>query len=219
MHSNSKLKFTKNAILLLIALFLPTSVFADAIFPSLVLVWPIAILLFIPVVLIETSYAKPRLGRGFWEVARVTTVANLISAIAGLPIAHLLSSGLKFCLESIRFSDVNALRDQATQLQLVGPSKLGPHDTMTLMWLGLYPRWIMITSAVAMMVVCYFVSWWIEGKWLRRHILRSEPSLADKCMDVAKTANLLSYAFLTVVVIWALLAIWPSGMNSILSGH
>jgi hypothetical protein len=36
---------------------------------------------------------------------------------------------------------------------------------------------------------------------------------AGMCMNVARNANILSYIFLTLVVIWALLAIWPHGLH------
>jgi hypothetical protein len=158
-----------NALFLLAFFLFPSTALADAILPSLVLVWPIMALLFIPIVVIESLYAKTRLRIGFWEITRITTVSNFLSTIAGLPVAHLLSAGLKYALESLRFRNVSALRTEASALHLVDPSRLGLHDTMALMWLGLYPRWIMIVSASAMMIVCFLVSWWIEGKWLQIH--------------------------------------------------
>jgi hypothetical protein len=204
---------TRSATLLLIALFVPSAAYADAILPSLVLVWPITIFLFIPIVLIEAVYARMRLGTGFWKITGVTAVANLLSTIAGLPIASVFAGLLKYALEALRFRDIGALRAKAVQLGEVFPERLSPHDNLGLMSLGIYPRWIMIVSAVAMMAVCFLVSWWIEGKWLQRHIKRTMPASADRCMNIARNANLLSYAFLTVVVVWALLYIWPQGVN------
>ncbi len=209
----SRVVSSRNVILLLIALLIPTAAHADALFPSLVLVWPITILLFIPVVLIEAVYAQKRLGAGFWKITGVTAVANLISAIAGLPIASLLAAGLKYSLETLRFRDIGALRAKAAQMGELYPERLSPHNNLALISLGIYPKWIMIVSAVAMIVVCYLVSWWIEGKWLKRYIKRTMSESADQCMNVARNANLLSYAFLTLAVVWALLYIWPQGMN------
>lgn len=195
-------------VLILVFVLCPTAALADAIFPSLVLVWPITILLFIPVVLIEAAYTRWQMPVGFWKLVRVTAVSNLISAIAGLPIAHLLSTALKYLLETIRFRNVAALRAQAPELLSAKP--LSPHDTGTLIWLGLYPRWIMLVSAVVMVGICYVVSWWIEGAWLRRYIKRDVPELADRCMSIARNANVLSYMFLLVVVVWVLVALWPN---------
>ena len=60
---------------------------ADAILPSLVLVWRITILLLLPIIGVEAKYARSRLnissGQAFW----VFGVANLASTVVGLPIA------------------------------------------------------------------------------------------------------------------------------------
>jgi len=193
-----------------VVLFTPSAAFADAILPSLFIVWPIAILLFVPVVLIEAIYAQVQLRSNFWRLAGVTTVANLLSAIVGLPLATVLSAGFKYTLETLRFHDTGALRTQEAQAQLVNPGSVGPHDSSTLIWLGIYPKWIMILSAVAMMLACYLISWWIEGKWLQRYLKRHNPDMATGSMRIAMMANLLSYGFLTLAVVVALLFIWPA---------
>jgi len=186
--------------------------YADAIFPSLFLAWPITIVLLLLVILIEALYAGRRLRISLWESARVVGVANLLSAFAGLPIATLLSAGLKYVLESAYFHDQAALRARATALRVIQPERLGAHDSMTLMWLGLYPRWIMLASAAALMIVCFLLSWWLEGKWISRHIRRKNPSLAEQCSIVSRNANLLSYGFLTAVFLFAVLSFWPHGV-------
>jgi len=133
------------------------------------------ILLFIPIVLIEALYTWKRLGAGFWKIVWVTTIANLLSSLAGLPVASAIAFSLEDLLDSI-----------------VRETYQG--------------QWILIVSAVAMMVVCFLVSWWIEGKWLQRFIKRTMPESADQCMTITRNANLLSYAFLTVVVVCVLLS-------------
>lgn len=203
-----------NDPLLLAMGFSPSAPYADAIFPTLLLAWPITILLFVPVILIEAVYARSRLRMGFWESVRVVGVANVLSAIAGLPLATGFSLGLKYVLESVYFRDIAALRAQATALRLTQPERLGSHDTMTLMWLGLYPRWIMLVSAVAMMILCFLVSWWVEGKWISRYIRGREPNLVGRCSVVARNANLLSYAFLTAVFLFALISLWPNSIKA-----
>ena len=188
---------------------LPPAPYADAIFPTLFLAWPITILLLLPVILIEAVYARNRLRISFWESSRVVGVANVLSALAGLPLATGFALGLKYVLESVYFRDTAALRARASALQLTQPERLRIHDTMTLMWLGLYPRWIMLVSAVVMMVLCFLVSWWVEGKWISRHIRRTVPNLVERCSDVVRNANLLSYAFLTAAFLFALISLCP----------
>lgn len=196
--------------MLLAALSVPSAAFADAILPSLFIVWPVTILLFVPVVLIEAIYVQIRLRTGFWRLAAVTTVANLLSAAVGLPIASAISAGFKYALEALKFRNADALRAREAQLGLDHPGSVGPHDSAMLIWLGAYPIWIMILSAIVMLAACYLISWWIEGRWLQRHFRRAVPEIADKCMGVAKVANLLSYAFVALVVVAVLIYLWPS---------
>jgi len=91
---------SSTALIALIALS-PTIGYADAILPSLVLIWPITILLLIPIVVVEALYSKSHLGMNFWEAIRVMGVANILSSIVGLPIASLLSVGLQYGLECL----------------------------------------------------------------------------------------------------------------------
>jgi hypothetical protein len=91
-------------LLFLIALF-PAIARADAILPTLALVWPITILLLIPIIVIETLHSWRRLQLGFWESIRTIGLANLLSSLAGLPIANLFSAGLQRVLESLYFRD------------------------------------------------------------------------------------------------------------------
>ena len=186
--------------------------YADAIFPTLFLAWPITILLLLPVILIETIYARKRLRMSFWEASRVVGVANVLSALAGLPLATGFAIGLKYILESVYFRDTAALRARASALQLTQPERLRVHDTMALMWLGLYPRWIMLVSAVVMMVLCFLVSWWVEGRWISRHIGRTVPNVVERCSEVVRNANILSYVFLTAVFLLALISLWPKAI-------
>lgn len=205
-----------NIALLFGVAFIPHLAYGDAILSTLFLIWPITLLLFVPVVLIEAIYAARRLRMGFWESVRVLGVANLFSAIAGLPLAYVFSLGLRYVLESIYFHDLTALRTKAKMLGFTSPSGLGPHDTMTLMWLGVYPRWIMLVSAAAMMVLCFLASWWIEGQWVRRHLRNTDRTLAEQCSAVTRNANLLSYAFLTGVFLYVLIILWPTSVKSMI---
>ncbi len=53
---------------------------------------------------------------GFWESVRVLGIANLLSSIAGLPLATTFSEGLKYILETVYFHDLSALRTRAAAL-------------------------------------------------------------------------------------------------------
>jgi len=187
--------------------------FADAIFPTLILAWPLTILLLAPVILIESFYARNRLRTGLWRSIRLMGVANLLSAVAGLPLATAFAFGLKYILESVYFHDSAALKARLDAMQVTGPPING-HNDSALIFLGLYPRWIMLMSAVTMMVLCFLVSWWVEGKWMLRNVKRAEPGGEGELWRVARNANLLSYSFLTIVFLLVLLFLWPRGISS-----
>lgn len=201
------------ALIALIALS-PTIGYADAILPSLVLIWPITILLLIPIVVVEALYSKSHLGMNFWEAIRVMGVANILSSIVGLPIASLLSVGLQYGLECLYFRDLDKLHQTAVRSGL-GLSNLSRHDYAQLVFLGMYPRWIVLVSAVAMLIVCFFVSWWAEAKWVQRYIRRSGRDVSVRDRDIRRTsrnANLLSYGFVILAVLWLLTRLWPNGV-------
>lgn len=203
--------------LVAMVLLLPSAARADAIMPSLVLIWPITIFLFIPIIILEALYSKSRLGFRLWESIRVTGIANLLSSIAGLPIATLASEGLKYILEAVYFRDLNKLHEKAAQLGATEPHGLKAHDYFNLVFLGLYPRWILLVCALAMLLICFVVSWWIEAQWVQRHIKRSmnaTPLEIKTASRVIRNANLLSYAFVTVISIWLLASLWPRDVLS-----
>jgi hypothetical protein len=199
-------------LVLIFVVLTPVAALADAIFPTLILIWPITALMFIPVVLIEAVYTKHKMALGFWESLGVVGVANILSTIAGLPLATLLSTGLRYGLESLYFRNLSAMTESVRNVVLA-PSSLKAHDTVSLMVLGLYPRWLMISCAMVLMAVAFLISWWIEGIWLKRYVSERTPSRTSECVLVSRNANLLSYAFLTLNVLWVFWRIWPQGFR------
>jgi hypothetical protein len=198
-------------LMLVIVIFPAVSAHADAILPSLVLIWPITILLLIPIVVVEALYAKSRLLMGFWESVRVIGLANLLSAIAGLPIANLFSAGVQRVLEAIYFRGLGKLnRDIANGL--VAGNGITRHDYSGLVFLGLYPRWILLVSAVTMVALCFLVSWWVEAKWVERYLQRRASYSTAQNIPIWATirnANLLSYSFVVLTVLGLFVALWP----------
>jgi hypothetical protein len=68
---------SRSAALIALIAMSPTIAYADAILPSLALIWPITILLLIPIVVVEALYSKSHLGMNFWESIRLMGVANI----------------------------------------------------------------------------------------------------------------------------------------------
>lgn len=208
--SRNKLVLTITSLTILVLL--PSTARADAILPSLVLIWPITILLLFPIVIVEALYCKPRLGMGLWDSIRVIGTANVLSSIAGLPIANLLSVGVQRMLESVYFRDLTRLQQRAAQF---GATDVKQHDYMRLVLLGLYPRWILLLSAAIMMLLCFLVSWWVEARWIQRRISKDRQISSVEHIDLWRTvrnANLLSYAIVSGTVIWLFVQIWPAGL-------
>lgn len=207
MPQRDRLRLTNNASLLFLVVFIPSIAHADAILPSLALIWPITILLLIPIVLIEALYSRKRLKLGFWESIRVLGVANVLSTIAGLPIANLFAAGLQYILESAYFHDPSKIFNPMG-------GELRAHDHIQLIFLGVYPRWILLVSAAVMVGVCFVISWWIEAKWVSRYIGRQKGATSDghSCSQVLRNANVLSYLFVMIFSLWALVTLWSPGV-------
>lgn len=205
------------AAVALLVVSIPSALRADAIFPTLLLFWPLTVLLFIPAVLIETLYARKRLEMSLGQCLRVVTTANLLSAVAGLPIATAVSRALQYAMEAVYFRDGAALKQRAIALHMVEPDRLRAHDTVTLMWLGIYPRWIMLLSAAVLITVCFLISWWVEGKWIERHLRRISNRPCARCSVVARNANILSYALVVSLFLLALVKLWPIGVNTLVN--
>lgn len=198
---------------MLVAL-IPSVAYADAVLPSLVLIWPITIFLLLPIIAVEALYSRNPLEMSLWESFRVIGMANVLSSIAGLPVAGLLAAGLQYGLEFGYFRDLDQLHQSAARSGLdLSRQSLTRHDYSTLVFLGLYPRWILLTSTVAMLIVSFLMSWWIEAKWVQRCVRRSGKNLTVQTLNIWRTvrnANVLSYSFMTLIVLWLFIGLWPN---------
>ena len=194
------------ALVPLLVLFLPLISYADAIVPSLVLIWPITFLLLIPIVLVEASYFRARVdGMKFWKSVRLMGVANVLSTLAGLPLAYGLASGLQYGLEAAYFRDPNKLQRRAAEIGMIDPGKITRHDYGALIFFGLYPRWILLLSAAVMVTLSFLISWWVEGKWVQRGLSKAGTGMAEpELWSTVRNANLMSYAFVVLILLWAL---------------
>jgi len=171
----------------------PFPFLADAILPSLVLIWPIAIVLLLPIVAVEAQYARKRLNLSFGQAFRVFAVANVASAVIGLPIATMVAGAVQNKIEVHFFGTRQTNLDQWSHGG--GASNLARS-------LGQYPRWTLIAAAALMFVVCFLISWWVEAAYVKWWIARRE-SQAESVMPQAsrtvRNANLLSYALVTAI--------------------
>lgn len=65
----------------------PSPLLADAILPSLIWIWPITVVLLLPIIVVEAQYARRRLNLMPGQAFRVFAVANVISTVIGFPLA------------------------------------------------------------------------------------------------------------------------------------
>jgi predicted Na+-dependent transporter len=176
--------------------------YADAVLPSLALVSPIMVLFLLPVVATEAWYAGKRLNISRRQSWRVIGIANILSAVVGLPIGTVLGQGLQRNLEIHYYG---TQQDNWKRLE-----KPGDVDASAIsLALGQYPRWTLIVGAVVMLIVCFLISWWVEAayaRWWRKHRMVGTNDALPKAETsrIVRNANLLSYAFLSVVTLFIL---------------
>ncbi len=166
---------------------------ADAILPSLALIWPITILLFVPVVGIEAQYARSRLNLSFGRAFRVFGVANLASTLIGLPIATLIAAAVQTKLQVHLYG--------TPQANFENWSRSGDLSNLA-RGLGQYPRWTVIAAAGLMFAICFVISWCVEAAYVKWWIARNAPDhglINSKGNHVVRNANVLSYFFLAVI--------------------
>jgi hypothetical protein len=171
---------------------------ADAILPSLVLVWPITILLLLPIIGVEAKYARSRLNLSSGEAFRVFGIANVASTIVGFPIATAVAFAVQNRLQIRLFGTRQSNLDQWSRSGDVSRLAEG---------FGQYPRWTLIVAAVLMFALCFTISWWVEAAYVKWWIKRrkSDAGLVNsQTSRVVRNANVLSYVLLAAISIGVL---------------
>jgi hypothetical protein len=203
-HLSNELSSHLRKLLVLVALICCAAfpAYADAVLPSLALVSPITVLLLLPVVAIEAWYARKRLNITRRQSWRVIGVANILSAVVGLPIGTVLGQGLQRNLEIHYYG---TQQDNWKRLE-----KPGDVDASAIsLALGQYPRWTLLVGAVVMLIVCFLISWWVEAAyvrwWMKHRMVGTNDALPKaETSRIVRNANLLSYALLSVITLFIL---------------
>lgn len=175
-----------------------TTFFADAILPSLAFLWPITILLLVPVVFIEALYARKRLNLTTGKSTRVFGVANVISTIVGLPVASILAGAFQRRIEIHLFGTRQSNWDKWNSSGNVAELSRA---------FGRYPRWTLLIAAMMMLAICFLISWWTETAYVNWCLRRERDDLEAKAVHASGTvrnANAISYAFLGAVSLLSL---------------
>jgi hypothetical protein len=176
----------------------PLPLLADAILPSLVLIWPITIFLLLPVIGVEAQYARTRLHLSLGQAFRVFGIANVASMVVGFPIATGVATALQNRMNVHFFGTPRANFDQWNRSGDVSNLMRG---------LGQYPRWTLIAAAVFMFAVCFIISWWVEAAYVKRWLVRKKPDAVlanSQASRVVRNANILSYLLVAAISIGVL---------------
>jgi hypothetical protein len=168
---------------------------ADAILPSLVWVWPVAVLLLLPIIAVEAQYARKRLNLMPGQAFRVFGVANVISTIIGFPLATVVANILQIKVQKHFYG--------SPQLNFEQWSRSGDPSNLA-RGLGRYPHWPLLAAAGIMFAVCFLISWWVEAAYINWWLVRRASGVtAEKSQTVlvVRNANLLSYVLLATISI------------------
>ena len=206
-HLSNELNLYLRKVVFLVAVVCCAAIpaYADAVLPSLALVSPITVLLLLPVVAVEAWYAGKRLNLTRRQSWRVIGIANILSAVVGLPIGTVLGKGLQRNLEIHYYG---TQQDNWKRLEKPGDVDAGSFSLA----LGQYPRWTLIVGAVVMLIVCFLVSWWVEAAyvrwWMKHRMLGTNDALPKaETNRIVRNANLLSYALLSIITLFILASV------------
>ena len=172
-----------------------TPLLADAILPSLIRIWPVTVVLLLPVILVEAQYARRRLNLTLGQAFRGLAVANVVSTIIGFPLATAVANILQIKVQNHLYGN--------SQLNFEQWSRSGDPSNLA-RGLGQYPHWPLFAAAGLMFMLCFLISWWVEAAYVNWWIARrglGGPPVKSQTSLVIRNANLLSYALLAAISI------------------
>jgi hypothetical protein len=170
----------------------PTSAGADTGIPMLVVVWPSAWALFIPVVLVEAYVARRLLSLSFAESAKLSFIANAWSTFVGIPLGWL----ALFLIEMVGGLGLSLLKPEVKGAWLL----LSP---LFAAWLGPAPRgWHIYAAAACLCVPFMLVSIRVESWSAQKRVP------AEQARRWARIANLITYVPILCTLVWLAISTW-----------
>jgi hypothetical protein len=168
--------------------------------------YPVILLFIIPVIAIEASYLRARLGTGWRMTLKATAKANLVTMLLGYPLAWLLFLGVELVLwiglASTGVSDHLQWAPGHTIAKMVIVAASAA-------WMGpVQERWAIPFAFVVLLIPSFIFSGFVEARLLNRDgWLPCEPPRSRAVWQ----ANMLSYLFLAIsgwLALWGFLG-WP----------
>ena len=181
------------ALTLLALLALPDPAFADAGAPMIAIVWPLALLLLVPIVLIEALVARRFFKLEFRRTFRLVLRANACSTLAGIPLAQALS----FLLLVSGLLPQSPLSPAASFGGQVLSAVLTLFTMSVIDYTGVGPLAFPLAFA---QIPAFFLSVLIEYLYLRRKLPADDES---RVKQWAWRANELSYGLLILLLVIA----------------
>ncbi|MCD6048596.1 MAG: putative rane protein [Gammaproteobacteria bacterium] len=175
-------------------LFFIQTAYADAGLPMIILVMPSMVVLLVPIILIEACVLAKYLCLNFSKVLMGASIGNIVSTIFGIPLTWGVMTGLEFLITS----GGRAYGDEVWWQKLIAVTIQAP-------WMVPYEEqfyWMVPAALAFLMIPFFFISWAIEGFFVKITI---DKSIRQNAYRASFYANLASYAFLELCILVYLL--------------
>lgn len=156
--------------------------------PMLFITLPWMLGALIPIIFAEAGYLYWKLGTEFWELCRISAIANAVSTVIGIPITWVILVIVSFAFGGSGGRPMKTWKDHFLSVTLYSP---------WLLPMGNRLHWMIPASAMFLLIPFFFASWIIEyhtaafvSKEISREILYNE----------IFHANLISYGILFILV-------------------
>lgn len=164
------------------------AVYADAGLPMIIVVMPSMVILLVPIILIEAYILMKQLKLKYNHAITSASLGNIVSTIIGVPITWGILAMIEIWTTGGRW---------------YGDTWLGNFISVTLQAPWMVPvddpkdYWMLSAAMAFLMIPFFFVSWLIEGFFVKITI---EKNLRSKAYRASFYANLASYAFLELCI-------------------
>jgi hypothetical protein len=178
-------------------LVLPGVALANIGIPMLVVAWPTAWVLLLPVILTEMLIAERILGLTWRQGLRLSTYANVVSTLIGIPLTWC----LMFAAEMGVFLIVDALHVSNTALDSPLAIALFP---LLAAWIGPGSKWQIWAAGAALCLPFWAASTWIEARAARRWLRRNDDGSGKRQEQVKRwtiVANTTTYSIIAAIAI------------------
>ncbi len=159
------------------------------------LAYPVILVFLALVILIEAVHMQRKLNSAWWKTLRGTAIANGITILLGYPLMWLIYFILEIALFSVLAFASKPLHLDALPNNfamrligiILGAAWMGP-------WSG-KEYWPVLVAFVVLLIPSFFLSGWIEAKFLSR---QQWLGAGLKSTKAVWQANILSYLFLAI---------------------